>query len=341
MNNILVISQPCVMGYFNAGHHLSLYEVSAYLRKQGATVTAVDMSAALHFTWKDIPMMLCKSHFDVIVLLNDFDIVEGFSKFVEYVRVFSQHSRIVTFGRLSSRIPAYYQQFDIDGIVCSGDYESGVAQFLAYLEGAGYPAGVAVRENGQWIQSLAQGIMLPVSDLVLPDVNEIPYTSYHLHYGDDLRRFCGIPDRMELVVPIARGCPVGCDFCEVWVREGLNERRLLVQNVVDYIRESFESLPFEYVSFYAPTFTLKKPWVRNLCVVMKTQGVLYPWKCTTTQFYLDRDLVLAMGDAGCFRISVGVETLEQGALYNLPLQKRQADNNSTTCMLGAEKRVLS
>lgn len=321
--NILVTSQPCVLGYFNAGHHISLYETSAYLRKKGNTVTAADASATLNLTWKDVPLILRKNRFDVIVLLNDFDIVEGFGRMVEYVREFSPHSKIVTFGRLSSRLPGYYRQFDIDGIVASGDYESGVAGFLDYLDEKGYPAGVAVREGTDWIDIKGKGLLLPVTDLILPDINEIPYASYDALYKNDLRRFCGIPDRMELVVPVARGCPVGCDFCEVWVREGLRERRISVEDTVSYIKDSFAKLPFEYVSFYAPTFTLNKPWVHKLCETMKEQGMAYPWKCTTTQFHLDEEMVCAMADAKCFRISIGVETLEKGALDTLPKPKRQ------------------
>jgi len=322
--NILVASQPCVLGYFNAGHHISLYEVVAYLRKLGNTVTSLDASATLNSTWKDVPIMLRKNNFDVVVVLNDFDVVEGFQRFVEYIHEFSPQSKIVTFGRLSSRLPAYYKQFDIDGIVCDGDYEAGIAQFMAYMNGSGYPAGVSVRENGQWIQPQHDGLFLSAEEWVLPNVNEVPYASYGILYSDDARKFCGVPEKMELVIPVARGCPIRCDFCEVWTREGLNERRLSVQRTIDYINESFGKLPFEYVSFYAPTFTLKKSWVLELCSAMKKQGVKHPWKCTTTQFHLDENLIKSMAEAGCFRISVGVETFEQGVLDNLPAQKRQA-----------------
>ncbi len=321
--NILITSQPCVLGYFNAGHHISLYETSAYLRKYGNTVMVTDASATLGLTWKDVPLMLRKNRLDMVAILNDFDIIEGFGRLVEYVREFSPHSKIVTFGRLSSRLPTYYQQFAIDGIVCSGDYESGLAGFLGWLNGKGYPAGVAVRENSGWVNPTEQGVSLAMADLVLPDVNEIPYASYGMLYGNDLSRFCGIPDRMELIVPVARGCPVGCDFCEVWQREGLKERRISVQQAIDYIKESFAMLPFEYVSFYAPTFTLKKSWVRELCIAMKEQGVLHPWKCTTTQFHLDEELINAMAALKCLRISIGVETLENEALGLLPMAKRQ------------------
>lgn len=321
---VLVISQPCVLGYFNAGHHISLYEVSAYLRNAGHEVKSLDASATLGFTWKDIPQILLNNSFDIVVVFNDLDVVEGFGRLVEYIHEFSPKSKIITFGRLSSLVPDYHRHFDIDAIVCSGDYESGVVGFVSFVDGGNRPAGVAVREKGKWINSSEMGILLPASDWILPSVQEVPYESYNTLYSNDLRRFCGIPERMELVTPVVRGCPVKCNFCEIWPREGLKERRISVERTINYIKQSFSKLPFEYISFYAPTFTLNKLWVRKLCLAMKDQNVLHPWKCTTTQFHLDRELIRAMADTKCFRISVGIETFETGALSVLPKCKHEA-----------------
>ena len=84
----------------------------------------------------------------------------------------------------------------------------------------------------------------------------------------------------ELVVPVARGCPVGCSFCEVPTVFGKRERRLSITSTLTYIRKSFAAAPFDYVSFYAPTFTLDHAWVRALCGELRAAPV--PWKCCTT-----------------------------------------------------------
>ncbi|MFX0203069.1 MAG: B12-binding domain-containing radical SAM protein [Candidatus Hodarchaeota archaeon] len=322
MSNVLVTTPLCVPSYFNAGHRLPIFVVAAYLRKQGHSVVAVDM-ASLSTTWKDLADLLVQNSFDIVAVLNDFDLIEGFKRFVQYVREFSPQAKIITFGRLSSVHTKWFHQYDIEGIVVAGDYEIGVAQFIRHLEFGDSPAGVQVNESNGWQMPEKAGIFLPAEEWILPDINEISYTSYDALYSNDRRKFCGIPNRRELVVPLARGCPVGCNFCEVWQREGIIERRLSVDRVVEYIEKAFIDEPFEYVSMYAPTFTLKKKWVRNLCNEFIIRDSKYPWKCTTTMFHLDKNLVRLMGQTGCFRISIGLESFEDAGVKSLPIHKHE------------------
>ena len=98
----------------------------------------------------------------------------------------------------------------------------------------------------------------------MADVNEIPYQAYNNMYKNDLNKFCGIPHRQELVVPAVKGCPVGCAFCDVPFMQGKKERRMPVDDVVAYIEDAFNKQPFEYFTFYAPTFTLNYDWVNEL-----------------------------------------------------------------------------
>jgi radical SAM superfamily enzyme YgiQ (UPF0313 family) len=168
---------------------------------------------------------------------------------------------------------------------------------------------------------LEKGEVLTSEEWALPDVTEIPYESYNYMYKNDFNKFCGIPNRQELVVPIARGCPVGCSFCDVPSMQGRFERRLSVERTVDYIQESFRQLPFEYVSFYAPTFTLNHKWVKSLCKTLISLDRKYPWKCVTVLKMLDEQLIALMSQSGCVRISLGIESFTNGSL-TLPKVKQ-------------------
>ncbi|SDF98744.1 Radical SAM superfamily protein [Sinosporangium album] len=323
---VLVVWPPHVPSYFNAGHHTPLYMTAGYLRAQ-PYVERVDVRDAgvLNTHWKAIGDLLYQGRYDVIAMMNDFDAVDGFERFTAYARELSPDSRLITFGRLSSMNPGFFQRYGLDAIVQSGDYEPGVAHYLASLA-AGTPhtalPGVAVRHGERWVPPAREGDALPSAEWVLPDVREIPYEHYDRLYARDEDKFCGIPFRRELVVPAARGCPVGCEFCEVHEIFGLRERRLSVDATVAYIEESTRALPFEYVAFYAPTFTLDKRWVRELCNRFLAGPVSPRWKCATTVHHLDADLVELMGAAGCVRISVGLETLEPDGHGALPRTKR-------------------
>jgi radical SAM superfamily enzyme YgiQ (UPF0313 family) len=110
--------------------------------------------------------------------------------------------------------------------------------------------------------------------------------------------------------------------------------------VVDYIRESLERRTFDYVAMYAPTFTLRRRWVLELCGALRELGGV-SWKCTTTIQHLDDELLERMAASGCVRVSVGVETLEPDAQALLPTAKHvgpdRFDQIAAACVrLGVE-----
>jgi radical SAM superfamily enzyme YgiQ (UPF0313 family) len=96
-----------------------------------------------------------------------------------------------------------------------------------------------------------------------------------------------------------------------------------VERTVAYIRSAFETQPFDYVAFYAPTFTLDRPWVLRLCDALRSEPRSYPWKCATTLHHLDEELIAAMAAAECRRISIGIETFEDVDNKILPTIKRR------------------
>lgn len=322
---VLVIWPPHVPSYFNAGHHTPLFMTAGHLRTlEGVEQVDVWDTGVVATNWKEVGDRLFQGRYDVIAMMNDFDAVDGFERFVTYARELSPDSRLVTFGRLSSMNTGFFTQFDIDAIVQSGDYECGVAAVVTALRDGELDRplpGVAVRCAGQWQTQSAPGAALDAQDWILPDHADIPHAVHDQLYAKDENKFCGIPFRRELVVPVSRGCPIGCDFCDVPRIFGKAERRLSVDRTVEYIESSFAQEPFEYVSFYAPTFTLDRRWVRELCARFQAGPLSPRWKCSTTIHHLDEDLVRTMGAAGCFRISVGLETLEPDAHGGLPRVK--------------------
>lgn len=317
---ILCIIPPYVPSYFNAGHHLPLFQVGAYLRKHigNCEVQCVDL-AALNSTWKEVCDLLV-SKFDVIVVQNDFDAIDTFPRLMKYISVFCPQAETITFGRLSKQIPRFFFQFGFDAVHCSGDYEAGIINFVNYISGnVSELQGVITKEN---YANKSSGVILSADDWELPDVAEIPYDDYSRMYSNDLNKFCGIPQRKELVVPVARGCPIGCNYCDVAGMQGTTERRLSVDRTVDYIVTSFNKLPFEYLSFYAPTFTINKSWVLDMCIAISSLTRRYPWKCVTLISRLDEQLITAMAKSGCIRISFGIETFSENAGQNLPICKQ-------------------
>ncbi|MEM9546927.1 MAG: radical SAM protein [Bacteroidota bacterium] len=327
MTRILCIIPPYIPSYFNAGHHLPIFSVANYLRKDTAfEVKALDC-AALNSTWKDICDVLIEG-FDFIVVMNDFDAIDTFKRFVSYCKELNPTAKLITFGRLSHQIPLFFTRFEFDCIVNSGDYEAGVKSSIDYLNRhTTERTGFFVKEEDNYLEPQSKGHYLNPSEWAFPDIEEIPYAAYDKMYLNDLNKFCGIPERRELVIPIARGCPVNCSFCDVPRMQGKQERRVSVKRVIEYIRSSFNRHPMEYYSFYCPTFTLDRNWVLDFCKSVIEQELIYPWKCVTVAGTLTRDLVKIMSQAGCIRISMGIETLDENASNGLPKVKQKGETH--------------
>ncbi|HAT5001215.1 TPA: radical SAM protein [Serratia marcescens] len=323
--NVLIIIPPYIPSYFNAGHHLPVFQISAYLRKNNSILNVKTLdAAALNVHWKHICELLTNNNFDVVMVMNDFDGIDTFSRFVHYCKKLSPQSKLVTFGRLSKHNPQIFEQFDFDAIHYSGDYEAGMQDYLLEMTDGSTASGFLSRSTTGYINN-GEGRILNSEDWVFPDIKEIPYSHYDHMYLDDFNKFCGIPNRRELVVPVARGCSIGCKYCDVPLMQGRNERRVTVPSVVKYIKDAFSDGKFEYVTFYAPTFSLDKKWVIELCETLIEQDILIPWKCVTTLSFLDENLIKKMSQAKCIRISLGVETIEPNVAQNsLPKVKAMA-----------------
>lgn len=317
---ILTIMPPMVPSYFNAGHHLPVFQVATFLEKSFPeySIDSVDGSA-LNLHWKNICDLLVK-RFDLVCIYCDFDGIDGLERLIYYIRSFSKETKILLFGRLCKQSANTFMQFNPDAIHIAGDYEVGVEEYIKFINNPEYqPKGI---KTDAYTSNYVPDF--PVDRWVMPDVTRIPYDAYNRMYSNDLDKFCGIPDRQELVVPVSRGCPINCSFCDVPFMQGLKERRYDVQMTIDYIKDSFNKLPFKYVTFYSPTFTLNNRWVKELCKRLSSEGRIYPWKCTTALPTLKDELIPLMAKAGCVRISLGIESFSPKVTEALPKCKQES-----------------
>lgn len=322
---ILSIWPPTIPTYFNAGHHLPLWEVSAFLRREvdEAAVDIVD-AGVLNYTWKEIADLLVRNY-DLICVVNEYDNVEGVRRLTEYARAITPASKIITFGRVSGVIPDFFRGYGLDAIVVDGDFEAAVFDYISFVRGLKQPEdtrGLLLRTESEWEQTAA-GHFLEACEWAYPPVAELPLDEYARLSSRPENRFSALPGKRELTISAARGCPVGCDYCLVPMYQGLRERRRAVESIVEYIERAKGCVEFDYVSMYAPTFTLSRKWTLDFCERIRRLDVL--WKCCTTIRHLDETMVAKMGESGCVRISVGLETLDTAAQALLPKAKQISD----------------
>src|SRR5262249_1192183 len=215
-------------------------------------------------------------------------------------------------------------------IVTHGDWEDGVAQFAEWMAGRRTREelrGLLLRGDDGAFVDTGKAVFLPAEEWAFPDPEEVPWDHYNRLYENKTLEFSGLPKLRELPITIARGCPVNCDYCLVPAYQGLKERRRSVAAVLDYADRVRRTYAFDYISTYAPTFTLKRQWVVDFARAIEVHPAGYRWKACTTLHHLDEELIDLMARSRCLRLSVGLETLDPTAQSVLPKLKRIPDDH--------------
>ncbi len=106
----------------------------------------------------------------------------------------------------------------------------------------------------------------------------------------------------------AEGCPFECIFCPVVPLSGRRLRFRSIGGIVDEIRECVERFGIRYFLFHADTFTLKKPWVIELCQAILDSRLPIVWACNSRVDTIDGERLDWMKRAGCRIVGFGVES---------------------------------
>lgn len=105
----------------------------------------------------------------------------------------------------------------------------------------------------------------------------------------------------------SRGCPYACSYCDRSVF-----RRTFRYNSADYLYAHLEFLSRDFgirhINFYDDQFTFNRERVASFCRMLIQKNLKISFNCAARAEHLDPDLLKLMRAAGCWMISLGVET---------------------------------
>ncbi len=142
----------------------------------------------------------------------------------------------------------------------------------------------------------------------IENLDELPFPAFHLI--DDLKGYNPqllVYRRLPVITLItSRGCPFSCIFCNsVWTTRWRANSARYVIDMMEYVIKEFGA---REISFHEDTFALNKKRVLEICSLIKERNLDIIWTATVNLKTLDQEVIRAMKDAGCWLVSVGIES---------------------------------
>jgi len=147
----------------------------------------------------------------------------------------------------------------------------------------------------------------PVETLELDD---LPYPAYE--------RLRGFPEKYRLPIfsyprppgmsiVSSRGCPYACSYCDrsVFRRSFRYNSAAYLYNHMRFLKEKYD---IRHLIFYDDQFTFNRERVAELCHRLIEEPLGLTFNCAVRAEHVDAELLALMKRAGCWMISLGIET---------------------------------
>lgn len=144
----------------------------------------------------------------------------------------------------------------------------------------------------------------------LLDMDSLPFPLYEkLHGFPDSYRLpiFSYPKAPNTTIITSRGCPYTCSYCDrsVFRRSYRYNSPQYMLNYLLHLRQRFN---IRHVNIYDDTFTLKRQRVLDFCQLKISSGLKMTFNCAARTEQLDREMLVQLKRAGCWMISLGIET---------------------------------
>lgn len=139
-----------------------------------------------------------------------------------------------------------------------------------------------------------------------PDRSVLQNENYRLQYNN----------KPYTIIQTSRGCHYNCIFCtsSVYSKEYVVRT---VNSVILEIRECVDKYNITNFMFLSDTFTADRKWIQKFCEEIINNRIKIKWMSNSRVDTIDPDLALLMHRAGCWLVSLGIESANQKILDNI------------------------
>ncbi|MDO9288722.1 MAG: radical SAM protein [Thermodesulfovibrionales bacterium] len=199
------------------------------------------------------------------------------------------------------------ENFPCIDYVINGEGEKAMAELAAgasldSIQGLVYRNGSGIKDNGVRTD--------------LCDLDSLPFPAYNMLEGfpktfqPPLFNYPRFPSATMIS---SRGCPYQCSYCDRSVF-----RKSFRYNSADYLYEQMAFLRKEFnirhIFFYDDLFTFHRKRIEEFCGLMRKKPLHMTFNCAVRVGHIDDDLLRMLKAAGCWMVSIGMESGDPGLL---------------------------
>ncbi len=296
----------------SVGPPMGLAYLAAVLRDAGHTVRLLDANA-LGLSLGDIGREIVDFEPQVVgttAATPSIGLADRFGRMVH--NLFSHPVPVVVGGPHASALPAEtLAQFPGIDVAVVGEGESIAAPLVSTLAEGLLPEripGVAFRTEKRSGRSRVDAdVQVNPQAPPVQELDRLPFPARDLLPN---RRYRTIDAWPTTCMVAMRGCPAGCNYCNVPGLAGRMVRRRTPQNVVAEMTDVSARYGVRHFSFLDDTFSTSRSWVESFCQALATSGLSseVTWSCLTRPDLVDLPLLRTMKEAGLTRLEMGIES---------------------------------
>ncbi len=192
-------------------------------------------------------------------------------------------------------------------IVCIGEGEHALADLLDSMEGGKEPD---TSLKGFWFRKKSGEIIKNERRPLIADLDAMPFPDKDLFAPF-------VPIKNYYLAVTNRGCPFSCSYCSVsYITELEKEapnfkkvRERSVDSVIQELKINKEKYNYKWVDFRNAVFSPSETWVLEFCEKYSKE-INLPFRIFGHPLLITKETVLALKDAKCFAIQIGLESYD-------------------------------
>jgi len=273
----------------------ALAYIGAFLKTKGYSVKGLDLSDFRGNPYKREREVIEEYRPDIIgfsVLYSNYNWVKENSK---YLKSFYQGKIVLGGPQITAEKEMVLNDIpEVDYLVV-GEGEEAMDELCQGIEGNFLFKDIKglVYRNGNG--SIVSNPIRPL----FKEIDNLPFPDFSIF---DVKELLYYP------IMSSRGCPYNCTYCFRQFKNDWRPRK--PENVIREIEEAIGKYSFPEACFHDDSFNVNPQRVIDICNLMIQKGIKIKWSCAGIRGdRITDEMAAKMNQTGCYRVSVGVESL--------------------------------